>query len=172
MQPHCRGWGEMATDKKAYHKEWASKNKERLRNYNKKWRDENIVRIRENSKLWRLRNPEKIKAYQQKFHGANPSRAKDYRYKRLYGLSCEEKEQLLVSQGGVCASCGTDKPVRTKLIFSIHDWHVDHSHTTGEVRGLLCGWCNCHAGKIEIDAERDAKVRAYLAGGYKNGHGK
>ena len=52
------------------------------------------------------------------------------------GLTLEEYDQLLSSQGGVCAICKTPpKPGGRRL-------NVDHDHKTGKVRGLLCHRCN------------------------------
>ena len=56
------------------------------------------------------------------------------RYKRLYGITVEEYDIILVFQGGVCALCGA--PPKTMRLA------VDHDHKTGIVRGLLCGLCN------------------------------
>jgi len=43
-------------------------------------------------------------------------------------------EELLASQGGVCAICGSSP--KTKRL------NIDHDHKTMEVRGLLCHKCN------------------------------
>ena len=56
-----------------------------------------------------------------------------------YGLSSSEYQDLVKSQGGLCAICKTDT---LKL-------HVDHCHTTGKVRGLLCSGCNTAVGFYE-----------------------
>lgn len=52
--------------------------------------------------------------------------------RRRYGIGLVEYEALLESQGGLCAIC--QQPLEKV--------HVDHCHTSGEVRGLLCPQCN------------------------------
>ena len=61
-----------------------------------------------------------------------------------YGLTQEDYDDLLTSQKGGCAVCGsTDPRSRTaKHLF------VDHCHFTGKVRGLLCHHCNSGIGKL------------------------
>ena len=56
-----------------------------------------------------------------------------------YGLSLGDFDALLESQNGCCAICHVDSPGNTT-------WHVDHDHTTGAVRGLLCRNCNAGLG--------------------------
>nr|WP_246641679.1 endonuclease domain-containing protein [Paraburkholderia edwinii] len=48
--------------------------------------------------------------------------------------------KLAKEQGGVCPLC--------KLAMS-EDTVVDHDHSTGDVRAVLCRWCNACLGKIE-----------------------
>lgn len=43
---------------------------------------------------------------------------------------------LLEGQSGVCAICGNPPKEGGRAL------HVDHDHRTGEVRGLLCHYCN------------------------------
>ena len=57
-----------------------------------------------------------------------------------YGITPTQYNAILRDQNGVCAICY--KPETRK-----RGWlHVDHNHTTGEVRGLLCGNCNTGIG--------------------------
>lgn len=53
---------------------------------------------------------------------------------------------MLANQGGCCcAICG--KPETAKNQYGIKNLAVDHDHTTGQVRGLLCMQCNQMIGK-------------------------
>ena len=54
------------------------------------------------------------------------------------GISLEEYADILKTQGGVCAIC--HNPPK-----SIH-LAVDHCHTTGDIRGILCSSCNIALG--------------------------
>lgn len=74
--------------------------------------------------------------------------------KHLYGISLEDYEQMLVSQNGVCASCGFD-PGDEVLC-------VDHCHSSGRVRGLLCGPCNRALGHAKEDVDRLMSLAAYV----------
>lgn len=53
-----------------------------------------------------------------------------------YGLTEEDYFQMLEQQEGKCAICSTPTTSFTKALA------VDHCHTTGQVRGLLCPLCN------------------------------
>lgn len=64
--------------------------------------------------------------------------------RQLYGLSVEEFDAIVVSQSGVCAICPTP-------VGHTRDTHVDHDHTTGAVRGLLCRRCNRALGLLKDD---------------------
>ena len=66
--------------------------------------------------------------------------ASDKFYKRSYGTDLKTVMQMLDDQGWKCAIC-------KKFGFKMREDHVsglnlDHCHTTGEVRGLLCHNCN------------------------------
>ena len=42
---------------------------------------------------------------------------------------------MAVRQNNSCAICGTTTPTKK-------GWHVDHCHSSGQVRDLLCHHCN------------------------------
>lgn len=79
------------------------------------------------------------------------------RYLRNYGMTKDDYARLLEKQGGVCAICRRtpSSSVRKRLA-------VDHNHTTGKVRGLLCEPCNHGIGKLGDDPVRCRAAAAYL----------
>lgn len=70
----------------------------------------------------------------------DPKRQRAFTLKHRYGVSVEQWDQMLIAQCGLCALC--DEPMKSP--------HVDHSHTTGAVRGLLCLGCNTALGRVEL----------------------
>lgn len=80
--------------------------------------------------------------------------------KRRYGITSDEYDNKLKAQAYACAICGTDKPG------GIGRFHIDHSHETGNVRGLLCNKCNLFLGIIENEVFL-LKTLKYLEG-WKN----
>lgn len=75
------------------------------------------------------------------------------RIKNRYGLSIEGFESLIAIQKGVCAICGAEPNGRL---------HIDHCHTTGKVRGLLCVKCNLAIGLMNDNTALLLKAIQYL----------
>ena len=71
--------------------------------------------------------------------------------KRLYKMSPEEYTILYIHQGGYCAICkGSDS------------LNVDHDHTTGKVRGLICASCNAGLANFKDNVEVLTQAIKYL----------
>lgn len=129
----------------------SQKAKDNRKAYFRNWYITNKVRISALAKDWYLKNRERILARQIEL-----GHQRRNRYKRLYGITEQDYEQLLSEQFGGCAICRThviDKTGRRKY------WCVDHCHVTGKVRGLLCVKCNIFLGHFE---KRRELVLAYL----------
>lgn len=75
-----------------------------------------------------------------------------------YGITPEQWNELFESQSGKCASCGDVPPEDAKRRF-----HVDHDHSTGAVRGILCHSCNVALGHLKEDQSRIQALSEYLA---------
>jgi len=105
------------------------------------------------TKQWRDRNPD----YEKDRYGDNEDRDRWRHIKRKYGISKEEYLAMLSDQGGVCAICGDAPGERYS-----HQLHVDHCHSTGKIRGLLCRGCNHMLGVVKDDELLLFKAAEYL----------
>lgn len=70
----------------------------------------------------------------------------EYRLYVNYGITVEQKNRQLEIQGGKCLICKCELKIGKRGMGKLH---IDHCHTTGKVRGLLCMSCNLSIGVIE-----------------------
>jgi len=77
--------------------------------------------------------------------------SRHYHLKRRYGIGVLDVEELILQQGGVCPIC--DKPGPE---------HVDHDHSAGRVRGILCFNCNGGLGQFGDDPQRLYRAAFYV----------
>lgn len=117
-------------------------------------------------KEWHRNNKEHKAAYDTKHRvrrsastlrwiAANRKRVANTYLKRSYGISLEDFEILLKKQNGVCKICTQSCSRHSRL-------SVDHCHSTGVIRGLLCDRCNTGIGKFEDNPELLRKAAEYL----------
>jgi len=95
-----------------------------------------------------LEQKAKMAAYMREWRKRNPEKAKDADLKKNYGIGFDDYKVLLAEQQGACAVCriapgfiGTGNAGKGTLA-------VDHCHTTGTYRGLLCTNCNLGIGSF------------------------
>lgn len=98
-------------------------------------------------------NPEKAKAKQQR---SNRKHGRKRQLKHLYGLTLEQYAALLHEHGNCCAIC-------REPFTAVLKPHVDHDHSSGAVRGLLCRFCNWGLGKFFDNPNRLLLAIGYLA---------
>jgi len=79
-----------------------------------------------------------------------------YALKTKYGLSEQEWLELLRKQNGKCAICGVS------YLGLKRNFHTDHNHKTGIVRGLLCGHCNYMLGMVGENTKTLKQAIKYL----------
>lgn len=86
------------------------------------------------------------------------TRGKDFL--RKYGIDFARYQEMLLEQKGVCAVC--EKPETKIQNGTIRLLSVDHDHTTGAVRGLLCANCNLAVGYACDDVTVLQRAIVYL----------
>lgn len=97
------------------------------------------------------------KAHTEKYRKNNPERVRDSRLMCAYGVSVKDYQTMLAAQSGVCAICKSDKPGGKYQSFC-----VDHCHATGQIRDLLCRFCNLGIGNFKDDVGRMLMGVLYL----------
>ncbi len=112
---------------------------------------------RERARLWRSANPDRVAEKQRAYTAAGRKRISDRKsyLKRKFGLTPEQYDAMLAAQGGVCHLCG--RPPNESVAL-----HVDHDHSTGQIRGILCFKCNNALGDFDDDPDRLMAAAMYL----------
>lgn len=128
------------TRKRNYAK--TEKQKEYRRNYMRKWREKNRDKHNENARKSHKRNHHKHLEY-----------FRNYNLNRNFGIDSFDYDVMLKEQNNKCAICGRECKYFSKRLA------VDHNHSTGEIRGLLCSNCNGNLGWYEIYKEQ---IEQYL----------
>jgi hypothetical protein len=79
-----------------------------------------------------------------------------YEMKRKYGMKHTQYSEMLKAQNNKCAICNKEvSEFKTRF-------HVDHNHTTGKIRELLCVNCNHGIGSFMEDKNLLEKAIKYL----------
>ena len=89
---------------------------------------------------------DQFKEYQKRYKAENPDKKKQSRNKThlklRYGLTPQDKQKMLDDQNNCCAICKTE-------FIDAKATHVDHNHSTNELRGILCRNCNVGLGHFK-----------------------
>lgn len=83
-------------------------------------------------------------------------RARERNLLRRYGITIKQYDELLKKQDGNCGLCGRhESEFKTRLA-------VDHNHVSGEIRGLLCNYCNHRVVGRHRDPDLVRRLYEYL----------
>ena len=83
---------------------------------------------------------------------------REIRIKTRYGISINDYNILLIKQNNKCYGCNQlhlETDSKTRL-------NIDHNHTTGKVRGLLCSNCNSTLGYANDNITTLSNLILYL----------
>lgn len=120
------------------------------------WDSHCIICRREQCRLYGANNKDARNARLSEWRRKNPTKASKIdarrRLKAKYGISTEDLEHMRLAQGGRCAICERE----TSRLF------VDHCHTKGHIRALLCQTCNTFLGWYEKKAGTIIRFQNYL----------
>ena len=146
----------------ARQRKWRAANPEGSRAAVRRYREKNRQKLRDASRAkaseFRKNNPEEHRA-RNKRSLLNPdvkakktARDRDWRLRKNYGITLEQYKAMETSQGGLCAIDGCSNVIA----------HLDHCHSTGKIRGLLCRRCNLVLGQIKDSVALISALATYL----------
>ena len=139
---------ERLAKKAEYMKRWRQRHPEHSK-YQREYMERYLTPERrkeavERSKKWAKDNPERYKINALSTH-----------LRMYFRMDVEDYFDMLDAQNGVCAICGETCKSAQRL-------SVDHDHTTGEIRGLLCRSCNSGIGYFQDSVKLLKKAIQYL----------
>ncbi|MCP4899897.1 MAG: hypothetical protein GY906_23260 [bacterium] len=88
-----------------------------------------------------------------RWHSRSPEAKRNSHLKRMYGITFDEYLDLVEEQNGECLIC--EHHFGTDLC-------VDHHHSSGRIRGLLCRHCNSSIGLLKDDHEIILRASEYV----------
>lgn len=150
-------------------KQWQSDNKEQRKQYMREYVKDNRDKFRRTPEQQAEYNRKRREAYAKcqatrdkarakvkEWQSANPDKRKAQRIKK-FGIALDEFQSMYERCGGQCEICGF-KDNGDKRFFPF----VDHCHTTGVVRGLLCSKCNFGVGQFGDNIETLRRAILYI----------
>ena len=101
-------------------------------------------------------NKNRVAEFEKRARAENPNYRRADHLRLSYGLTIDDVQTMLNQQGGNCATCESA---------FVGQPHIDHCHTTGKVRGLLCGPCNRALGMVKDQVDVLLRMVDYLRAG-------
>lgn len=131
--------------------------KECKKDYNKQYKIDNALKWNEYMIAYYKSTEErtnKRNTYAREYHNNNY-------FLHTYGITNEQYTEILIQQNGKCAVCLKEETAVSKE-GKIKRLSVDHNHTTGIIRGLLCSGCNTGLGMLKEDIEIVESLILYI----------
>ena len=133
---------------------------EKEREYRAAYRERNREAYNERMRKWR-KTPagqaweKRAQELRKEKRQSNPDIARAEKLRFRYKLTVDQYDSMEKQQQGLCAICHGPSRDGRRL-------HVDHDHSTGQVRELLCGACNRAVGYLQESEEIALSLAGYL----------
>lgn len=118
---------------------------------------------READRRWAAKYPERLKAKEKQRYLDNRdvllAKNKAYKLRTGHGSRWQRAQKMGAPDAALtqryCDACPYVAPPGARNL------HLDHDHTTGRFRGVLCNGCNTSLGALNDDPERITSLAAY-----------
>lgn len=106
------------------------------------------------ARKWHNERPEYVRQKNAEYKAKNPDYSRNWARRTKFGLTPEQVSAMRDSQNGLCAGCYTPLTRANEC--------VDHCHSTGKIRGLLCDSCNVSLGRLQDNPATLRRLADYL----------
>ncbi len=123
--------------------------------YDKEYYDSHRKTLQKQQKRWRRANKKQEKERHKDWYQKNRNHVRNKRFQLKYGLTLDQVEHMFVQQNGKCSIC-------EESFENPRHMHVDHDHSSGTIRELLCSNCNIVLGQSQENIQILLKAISYL----------
>lgn len=162
LKEYARKYRELNRDKERERQRLAKAKKRELNRaeYNAKMREYNAInppakKVR--AQIRRESSPDYAERIRTRKELSRKDYEKHWKLKQTYGIGIYDLNIMKEKQNYCCAVCGVHENEA-----GIKGLTLDHCHTKGHVRGLLCGRCNIGIGQFKDDISLLQKAISYL----------
>lgn len=125
--------------------------KESRRQYARNWNETHKAQRNEYNRAATAAKKSQYYRNKEKYTASNL----DSHYRRAYNLTTKQVDQMIADRNGLCDICGLPEKIEKRL-------SVDHSHKTGQVRGMLCTNCNVGIARFNDSPELMRVAALYM----------
>lgn len=136
------------------------KRKEYKASNNREWREKHQLELKNKKKAYYDAHKKEISRQHKEYYDKRKTEFREKRVSYLFGIDADTYNGMVERQKNLCAICG--KPESTTRNGITKRLAIDHNHTTGKIRELLCHNCNTAIGKAKEDITILEKMIAYL----------
>jgi hypothetical protein len=133
--------------------------RDKIKTRSRVWREKHKQKANEQSRAYYAKNRERVLSQGKQYRRDNRERVKlaeAGKHRRLkYGIDSTMFERMLIDCNRSCSACKTTFSNSVRIA-------VDHNHSTGAIRGLLCHPCNFAAGRVFDDPGTLRRLAQYL----------
>ena len=158
IRKHAKEFREIHKEEiKVVLKKYYEDNKEKIKKKVQDWNTNNKDVKKETNRIYHMKNKtDRNKRQREYCKGKGKNIVRNSKYKKTFGITLEEYNEMFTKQNGCCSICGRHQSEFNKAL------SVDHNHETGEIRGLLCSKCNFGIGNFNDSIELIEKALLYL----------
>lgn len=129
-------------DRKEYRHQYYLRNKKKAVSQAQNYYQRNKDRCKARNKARYAAKHDEIRSRMRQYYAANKAKWREGNLKKHHGVSLSQYIKVVDSQNGCCGICGVHQSKLRRPLA------LDHCHSSGKIRGVLCDKCNLGLGLL------------------------